>query len=341
MGLAMVLTEPRKLISEKRYIQKPSANFVRIKVIWAGICSTDISIYEGDYKVPLPIVLGHEFSGIVEDAGPGVSTEWIGKPVVGEINNTCLATGNPEPCIMCIKGMPHHCINRTTVGIMNHDGAFAEHIMIPHGSLHIIPDGIGFRHATFTEPLAAAFQTFSDFTLSGGDLVVIIGGGKLGLLITAVASYKGARVIAVDPHEKLRELALKFGAFETFHPGESLNEKINRLNNGIGPDIVVEASGKPGGLNTAINLVRPRGIIVQKSTPGLPASNIDITKITVNEIRIQGSRCGQFKEALALLDRHIIPLDDIIRAEYPLSSLPEAMEDAKHGGKLLIKVSGE
>ncbi|MCD6309154.1 MAG: alcohol dehydrogenase catalytic domain-containing protein [Candidatus Eremiobacteraeota bacterium] len=340
-SISMVLKSPGKIIPEKRPLPEPGPNYTRVKVVWAGICSTDLAIYNGHYKVPLPLVMGHEFSGIVEAVGPGVSPNWIGKPVVGEINNTCFATGDPEPCIACMKGLSHHCLRRTVIGIDRYDGAFAEHILIPHGNLHRIQEGVTLKEATFTEPLAAAFQAFVGFHLRADDLVVVLGAGKLGLLVIAVARDKGAGVIAIDPDENQRSLAIEFGAEKTFSPDESPGDKIKKLNKGIGADVVVESSGTPTGINTALNIVRPGGIIVQKSTPGQVSEGVDITKIAVNEIRIQGSRCGPFKEALAMLDRHIIPLEKMIRGEYPLVRLQEALETAKKGGKILIRVSDD
>ncbi|MCL5038027.1 MAG: alcohol dehydrogenase catalytic domain-containing protein [Chloroflexi bacterium] len=338
---AMVLTAPETIIKEEKPVPEPGPNYARVKVIWAGICSTDLAIYSGDYKVQLPLVLGHEFSGIVEAVGPGVSPNWVGKPVVGEINDTCLVTGDPAPCAACMRGLPHHCIRRTVLGIDRHDGAFAEHALIPHGNLHRVQEGLSLREAAFAEPLAAAFQAFVGFHIEPGSLVVVLGAGRLGLLITAVAKDKNLKVIAVDPNEKQRETAMKFGASECFAPDGSLPEKIKRLTEGLGADVVVEASSHPEGLNTAINIVRPQGIVVQKSTPGLVSGGIDITRIAVNEIRIQGSRCGPFKESMAMLDRHILPLDEMIRGEYPLDRLREALEDAAKGGKILIRVSEE
>ncbi|HEY7535979.1 MAG TPA: alcohol dehydrogenase catalytic domain-containing protein, partial [Thermodesulfobacteriota bacterium] len=159
MYKAAVLVSPEELKIEKRREPSLDENEVLIHVRFAGICGTDISIFSGKYRVPLPIVLGHEFSGVVVKTGSKVGKELIGTPVVGEINNSCVAYRNKNMCEFCKIGISNHCVKRTVVGIIQSNGAFAELVKIPVGSVHVLPEGVSLEEGVFVEPLAAAIQT--------------------------------------------------------------------------------------------------------------------------------------------------------------------------------------
>jgi len=338
MYRAAVLTTPKHITIEHRPEPLLKPNEVWVKMEYAGVCGTDIALYSGDYPVPLPLVIGHEFSGIVEKVGSDEYQSWVGKPVVAEINNTCVAYKNETLCPACQRGLTNHCLTRTTLGIINYDGVFADYVKIPVGNLHSIPPGLSLTEAVLVEPLAAAFRTFELSTVQQGDLVVLLGLGRLGQFIAAVArQYKVKLAIVVHREESL-ETARKFGADYVFCSGtQDVEKEIKTITQGLGADMVIEATGNPAGFSLAMNIVRPQGTLALKTTCGLPAEGVDATKLVVNEIRIQGSRCGPFDKALAFMVRKTIDYKSIISDILPLEETGPAIELASSRSKVLIR----
>jgi threonine dehydrogenase-like Zn-dependent dehydrogenase len=209
---AAILVAPGQIRVESRPAPELSRGEVAARVAYAGICGTDIAIYSGEYVVPLPIVLGHEFTGHVSDVGEDAPPDLVGKLVTAEINNTCLSYDRAEKCPACRRGFPNHCTQRTVLGIVQCDGAFAEILRVPFRNVHVLPDTISPREGIFVEPLAAAIQTFELSPVGEGDVVVVLGVGRLGTLLCTVAKERDARVVAVDPNEDALERATNFGA---------------------------------------------------------------------------------------------------------------------------------
>ncbi len=340
MYKAAVLISPEEIRIEEREKPSLSDNEVLIKVKFAGVCGTDIALFSGQYKVPLPLVLGHEFSGEVVSVGNKLDEELIGKSIVAEINNTCIAYRNKDLCEFCKIGLSNHCPRRTVLGIISSDGAFAEFIRVPVGSVHVLPPEISLEKAVLVEPLAAAVQTFELTPVSKGDTVAVLGVGRLGALICAVANALGARVIAISRSNWKLKRAKNFGASEVIN--SSLGDPVKKTKgytDGIGADIVVEATGTPDGLSLALELVRPRGTVALKTTCGVEQCHIDSTKTVVNEIRIQGSRCGPFEKAISMLKQREIPFQRLISHFYPLEKTREAIITARTASKVLIDLT--
>ncbi|HWP91603.1 MAG TPA: alcohol dehydrogenase catalytic domain-containing protein [Thermodesulfobacteriota bacterium] len=340
MYKAAVLISPEEIRIEEREEPSLSDNEVLIRVKFAGVCGTDIALFSGQYKVPLPLVLGHEFSGEIVAVGNKLDEELIGKSVVAEINNTCIAYRNKDLCEFCEIGLSNHCPRRTVLGIISSDGAFAELIKVPVGSVHVLPPEISLEEAVLVEPLAAAIQTFELTPASKGDTVAVLGVGRLGTLVCAVANALGARVIAISRSNWKLERAKNFGATEVIN--SSLDDPIKKIKDytdGLGANIVVEATGTPDGLGLALELVRPRGTVALKTTCGVEQCPIDSTKAVVNEIRIQGSRCGPFEKAISTLKQREIPFQQLISHFYPLDKTKEAIATARTASKVLIDLT--
>ncbi len=333
------LTAPRKIEIKDREALTPGPQEVVVGVETAGVCGTDLALFSGDYPVPLPLVCGHEFVGTVKSIGEGVDKSWLGRRVTAEINNTCKAYNMSEVCPACELGMPSHCQKRTVTGIINHDGAFAEEVLVAAGTLHEIPENLDPVTAALTEPLAAALQTFEMSPITKGETVVVLGPGRLGILIVFAAALKGCHVIAVSRSEQKRKRALGFGASQACTP-EDAEPAIKALTQGLGANVVVDATGNPDGITQALSLVRPRGIISAKTTCGLPAHGLDMTKLVVDEVRIQGSRCGPFTPALKILEKHQDQLKTLITSIRPLAEAQNALESAYSENKVLIKIRG-
>jgi threonine dehydrogenase-like Zn-dependent dehydrogenase len=287
-----------------------------VKVHLAGICSTDLQIFKGYMK--FRGVPGHEFVGSVSQ-GP---KEWLGKRVVGEINFGC------GKCELCARDLTRHCPNRTVMGIVNADGAFAEYVAVPAENLHPVPGSISDEQAVFTEPLAAAFEILRQIQISMGDEILIIGDGKLGSLCAQVLRLTGAKVTVLGKHRDKLELIKRAGVRTIL-----LNDWQPRLF-----DVVVEATGSAVGLELAISAVRPRGTLVLKSTIA-GAHQVSLAPLVINEINLIGSRCGVFSDALEALAANNTSVVPLIEQVYPLEQGIEAIQHAARPGarKILLR----
>jgi threonine dehydrogenase-like Zn-dependent dehydrogenase len=302
-----------------------------IKVLQAGICNTDLEIIRG--YLNFHGVLGHEFVGIVESVheGPGASTpkSLIGKRIVGDINAAC----HQPNCHYCQRGMPTHCPNRTTIGIVNRDGAFAEYLTLPIKNLHLVPDNVSDEEAVFVEPLAANFEILEQVHLKPTASIVILGDGKMGQLAAQVLALSGCEVLMVGKHEEKLALAEKRGV----HTYLFDDAQCFSLENGRRVDMVVECTGSAQGLELAMQLVRPRGTIILKSTVAAQ-STIHLAPIVIDEIRIQGSRCGPFAPALRALSQQLVDVRPLISARYTLDEGLAAFAHAEQKGVLKVLV---
>ncbi len=363
---AAVLVRPGEIRITDIAARSPGRGEVLLEVIGAGVCGTDLAIWSGGYPTPLPLVLGHEFVARVAEAPKGSpATALVGRRVVCEINNSCLAYGRRDRCEACRRAMPTHCQRRTVLGIVGHPGAFGESIVVPAGNLHAVPRGVSDRQAVLAEPLAAAIRTFELAPLGEGDTVVVLGCGRLGRLVALVASRLGARVITVGrSREHLasaadfswrqfrlprgsatpagrdtvvrREKAARRAGTESVRGPDELADAVRDLTAGLGADIVVEATGVNANLLLAQKLVRPLGTVALKSTSGVPVDGLDATMATVHEIRFVTSRCGPFDKALRFIRRYGQPTGEWITAEFPLERTADALVAAATKPKVLI-----
>ncbi len=334
---AAVLRSPERIEIEERPIPGPGPGEALIRVRYAGICGTDLALFSGDYATQLPLVPGHEFAGEIAAVGEGVDAQLVGSHVTGEINVTCLSVGDEEPCQACLRGMPNHCSRRTVVGISGRDGAFQEYLLLPARNLHVLPAELPLHHGVLVEPLAAAIQTFELAEITPGDAVVVLGAGRLGVLICKVASLKGARVAAVSHSPYKLQLAKKYGAQALLEAGGDIRQQVMDLTDGLGADIVVECTGSAGSLEQALDLVRPRGTVCLKSTPGDAMPPFPLTSAVVNEVRVQCSRCGPFGKAIRMMLRHGLAMDALISERFPLNNVRTALQAARTKYRVIIE----
>lgn len=288
-----------------------------VRMTVAGICNTDIEIARG--YAGFRGALGHEFVGVVEES-PDRSQ--IGRRVVGEINAGC------GQCDLCRENDPRHCPDRTVLGIRGRDGAFAEYLSLPPRNLLIVPDNISDRQAVFTEPLAAACEILDQVEITTSQRVAVIGDGKLGQLISRVIASSGRDLTLIGKHRNKLELASRAGV-KTVELDAMECGPASRF------DFVVEASGSSSGLGLALDLVRPRGAIILKSTFH-GAVGLDTSRIVVNEISVIGSRCGRFDNALRLLESGCVDVEPLIAREYKLADGVDAMAEAQRPGTLKV-----
>ncbi len=298
-----------------RDIPKPDQpNEALIKIRLAGICSTDLELVKGYY--PYTGILGHEFVGEVVQAP---EKSWIGQRVVGEINAVC------GRCEACLNGRPTHCENRSVLGIANRAGVFAEYTSLPLENLYRVPDSVSDEAAVFTEPLAAALEIQSQLLFQQIDRVLLIGAGRLGQLIAQTLALTGVDLSVVARHPIQQQLLTARG-IKLISEDEIQPKKW---------DVVVEATGSPSGFDLARKAIRPRGILVLKSTYK-GDMNVNFSSIVVDEINIIGSRCGPFEPALRLLEKCEVDPSVLISDQYKLRESLKAFERASQPGVLKV-----
>src|SRR6266403_1339369 len=287
-----------------------------VRVILSGICNTDLEIVRG--YAGFEGTIGHEFVGVVESS-PDASQ--VGKRVVGEINAGC------GKCSVCVARDPRHCVMRTVLGIVGRDGAHAEYLSLPPVNLLVVPDQVTDRQAVFAEPLAAALGITERVAISSGTNIAVIGDGKLGLMCAQALHNKTADVTLIGKHREKLEIAGRRGI------GTFLLKDMEGIANMF--DVVVEASGSESGFSLAMQILRPLGTLVLKSTfQGKTA--IDAARIVVDEITVVGSRCGRFAPALELLKKNAIDVESLISEERPLTDGLRAIERASEPGVMKV-----
>jgi alcohol dehydrogenase len=292
----------------------PGEALVRVKL--AGICNTDLEITRG--YMGFHGVLGHEFVGIVESCQDPV---WVGQRVVGEINCYC------GTCPTCLAGNPTHCPQRTTLGIWGRDGALADYCVLPVRNLHAVPENIADEEAVFTEPLAAALEILEQVHVQPTQRVVVLGDGKLGMLVAQAMRLSGCDLLVVGRHED------KLAILE--HQG--IPTRLASAETEVQADVVIDCTGQPEGFATARAMVRPRGTLVLKSTFH-GQTEVNLTPIVVDEVTLVGSRCGPFAPALRLLAMRLVDVQPLIMATYPLEQSLAAFERAQSKGALKVLI---
>lgn len=297
---------------------RPEPGEALIRVRLAGICGTDLAILRG-YR-QFRGVLGHEFVGQVV-AAPDPA--WVGRRVVGDINVGC------GSCPACCQGRPHHCSRRRVLGIYGKDGCLAEYLTLPLANLYEVPPHVPDAFAVFAEPLAAALEVLEQVHLRPTAKVLIVGDGRLGLLLLLVLRLHSCDLHLVGHHPHKLDYARARGA-KVYLDGEALPADF---------DVVIEASGSPSGWQTALRAVRPEGTIVLKST-GPETVALATAALVVPEIRVVGSRCGPIAPALRLLSRRLLNPKKLISRIFPLAEAEAALAAAasREAIKILVEM---
>lgn len=324
-----------KLCRVQRALPPLRRRWALLRVRLAGICNTDVEILRGYHQ--FRGVPGHEFVGEVVDVA-GVSAaarkRWLGKRVAGEINVACSAYGHKPACDFCRRGLPTHCARRTVLGIVAHDGAFAEYLVLPLENLHSIPANVPDEKAVFIEPLAAACQILDQIPIRNFPTAAVLGDGKLAQLIARVLRAAGGKVTLYGKHETKLELARKAKINTKRVRGDASDLKMVKENYRL----VVEATGSPTGLTLAQQMAEPRGTLLLKSTFH-GAAPVETWPIVVKEITVVGSRCGPFAKAIALLRSGKVDPASLITRTFPLPEASKAIVYAQQPNvmKVLLK----
>jgi len=319
----------------ERPLPKLRATWALVRVRLAGICNTDVEILRGYHN--FQGTPGHEFVGeVAEVAGVSASErqKWMGRRVCGEINVTCSGYGFKPVCEFCKRGMKTHCLRRTVLGIVAHDGAFAEYLTLPLENLHVIPDSVSDEQAVFVEPLAAACEINEQIDVKKFKSAAVLGDGKLAQLIARVLLTAIPRIVMYGKHGKKLALARRAGIETKKVRGDDVD--LKRVKESYA--LVVEATGSPSGLTLAQQMTEPRGTLVLKTTFH-GAAPVETWPIVVKEISLVGSRCGPFDKAIALAGSGKVDLRPLITRTVPLAGAPKAIAFAQRAGvmKVLLK----
>lgn len=299
----------------------PKVGEALIKVNTIGICNTDYEITKGymGYKG----ILGHEFTGVVESVN-AEDKSLVGKRVVGEINCGC------GECEWCAQGLERHCFNRSTLGIWQREGCFAEYVCLPVKNLLEIPQNVSDEEAVFVEPLAAALEILEQVHIPPYKKVIVLGDGKLGLIIALALNAAGLDITLVGKHQEKLDIAKAQGVKTKLLQDLKIEKAY---------DFVVEATGSITGFETSLALTKPRGTLILKSTIAA-SKEFNLAPIVIDEITVLGSRCGQFAPALRLLESKRIDVKPLISDIYDIDDSIKAFErnTEKSSVKVLVKV---
>ena len=320
---AVVFNDKEGLVLKTDYTKPvPQKGEALIKVSMAGICNTDAEIIKG--YMGYSGVLGHEFVGIVEEVNDA-DKSLIGKRVVAEISYGC----EKPDCPWCAVKNYRHCPDRHTIGIWRKDGCFAEYITLPTNILFEVPENVPDEQAVFVEPLAAACEITEQLHIEPTHKVVVLGDGKLGLTTALTLNAQNLDVTLVGKHQNKLDIAKAQGV------KTMLLDELKVSNNF---DVVVEATGSVSGFETSLNLVKPRGVLVLKSTIAT-GKELNLAPIVINEITVLGSRCGQFGPALRLLKNNRIDFKPFISKIYSIDEAINGFEanKAKDSIKIILK----
>jgi threonine dehydrogenase-like Zn-dependent dehydrogenase len=321
---ALVLTQSAAAEAERIVLRNdypmpvPGAGESLVRVRMAGICGTDLEMMRG--YMAFSGVPGHEFVG---EVAASANRTLAGKRVVGEINAAC------GHCDSCRAAMGRHCPNRTVLGIVGRDGAFAEYLCLPDVNLIPISDQLPDEAAVFTEPLAAAFEIFEQTQIAAHDRIAILGDGRLGAMTALAMKARGCNPVLgghhVDKLGRLAQMGLAAEHERDLKPGF---------------DVVIDCTGSAIGLSRALELVRPRGKLILKTTVA-GAAGINLAPIVINEIDVIGSRCGRFRPALDALESGAVDPTPLISGIFPLAQVSDALVRAAQPStfKILLKAS--
>jgi len=313
---------------------KAGLDQVLIEVKAAGVCGSDIHMWreQQSWAVKLPLVLGHEFCGVVADVGANVSGFQTGQRVACET-----AASVCGQCVYCLSGNYNLCPNRLGYGALA-DGAFTSYVLARPQILHHIPDNVPFEHAALTEPICVAYNALVEKTMmKPGDLVVIQGPGPIGIMALQIVRLRGAGTIVVlgtDADAHRLEVAAELGAHHTVNiQREDAAALVKSLGDGFGADLIVDCTGVSRALKQSMDLVRPNGRITKIGWGPQPL-DFSLDPLVGKAVTLQGSFSHTYptwERVLGLLSTGQVNLDPVIGGVYGLDEWEEAFSKMEEG----------
>jgi len=326
-----------------RDVPEPAAGQgqVKIRVEAAGICGTDLHIWHGDVMIPVhpPVVLGHEFSGVIVEVGPGVGRWKVGQRVTAE--NSRQVCGE---CDYCMTGDYNLCEKRLATGYA-FDGAFAAYCVVPQERVHLLPDNVDFLTGALSDPSACAYRAVCEKAqVQPGDLVLITGAGPMGLFSTQYAKASGGIVIltGTDRDGPRLKLGKQLGADYTFDvTNDDVENRIMELTGHKGVDVVVECSGAPEAARQALRLIRKRGRYTLVGIFG-KAIEFSLDQVLYKEVHVIGMFSQKYlawEKAIALASQGKILCRPLISDVLPLSEWEQGFRrfESKEALKIIFE----
>jgi L-iditol 2-dehydrogenase len=319
----------------------PGPQEVRIKVEYAGICASDLHILNYDIAITIkpPVVMGHEFSGVIDQVGARVEGWRVGDRVVAEANyEVC------DECRLCTSGFYNLCSNRRVLGYW-HDGAFARYTVVPAKRLHTLPPEISFKQGALIEPTACVVHGVCELiTIQKGDFVLISGPGAIGLTALQIAKASGAKVIisgTAEDRQRLEIAKTLEADFTVNVSSEDIGEQVRELTSGNGVDIAIECAGNSQAVSSGIDALRKQGQYLQVGLLGRDMQ-LRFDAIAYKELRVTGSissRDVSWRRAIELIQNKEVTPELLISDERPLDDWENAfrMHAERKGLKILFK----
>lgn len=327
------MKEPGCVILEEKAIPKPQPGFVRVRVKAAAICATDLEILDGNIPANYPITPGHEWSGIVDAAGSGEDSSWVGKRVVGSNDVVCLK------CEACRKGEWRYCPDFEEIGFKR-DGAYAEYVIVPAYGLCELPEQVSFVHGALCEPLGVALGTLEKAGASFGDTLVIIGAGSIGLCMLAAAKAMGMREIVVAATtEKRLGIAKQMGAAYTIATQDrDLVEEMKKIRPN-GSDVVIDATGIETCVRQSLKLARKGGTVALAGYGRGKIMSIRMDDIHINNLRVigAGNNWNQHKKAVTMMADGLVDIEHFATNLLRLEDFEEGLELARRRPEGFLK----
>ena len=320
-----------------RMVEKPNAEpgEIIVRVLAAGICGSDRHMYKGEYPTAIPVTLGHEFCGLVEEVGEGVSSFVGGELVTVDPNIAC------GTCPACRRGRPNLCANLTAIGVTR-DGGFAEYVAVPCGQAFTLPPDLDPVHGAFCEPLACCIHAIDKAQIRPGDSVAILGGGVIGLLMVQLARLAGAdQIILVTRQLSRREAALRLGATLALDPTAiDAVAAVKDVTHG-GVDVIIECAGVPETLQSGVRMARRGGALVLF---GVTPAGLEVPilpfDLLVNEVEIRPAYLNPFTHAraAAMVASGILELDSLVTKTIGLEYVAGVVGSTPLAGEIKVIV---
>jgi len=317
------VVSPKTVDFIDRPVQEPADNELVIKIVSSAICGSDMHIFSGKHpSVPLPVTIGHEFSGDVAAAGKAVARFKKGDRVTVE---PCVTCGK---CDACLHGNYGYC-EQISFTYRNGDGAMAHYITVRESHAFHLPEHLGYNAGAMIEPLSVAAHAVRRADIRLGEKVLVIGAGAIGILVAALCRHSGADEIMVCDYSASRlAMAKEFGATMTVNPGkgERLEKAVLEMTGGTGMDKTFECVGRESTFIQAMTSLRRNGLATIIGIFEEPNITINAMRFITHEIRVQGSQgyCWDFPIAIKMSER--IDLEKLVTHVFPLENLGKALE---------------
>lgn len=333
----------KKFRLEDISLPDPLDHEVQVRIVYAGICGSDLHIYHDTYADAPPMTIGHEFSAVITKVGTDVQGFSVGDYIVAETNAEYCGD-----CVLCKKGRFCLCDDRKAIG-QKTDGVFAEYANLRASNLHHLPKTVSMKEAALAEPLSCVVHAVMErSTILAGDTVLVSGPGPIGLMTMMLAKKYGAQVILAGTTMDASRLALgkELGADVTVDVlTKDLEKVVQEYTSGRGIDVVLECSGAAPAVNTGLKVLRKLGTFTQIGLFG-DTVPVNINDICYKEINYQGclSKTNwSWRRTVELLESRTLPLDRLISHLFTLDKWEEAFSiaDRKEGNKIVFSIGSE